>query len=392
VAAGAKIQMIDGVPHVLNGPEPLEGRQDLHLKELWRIGADDEDVLLGAIGGALSDDEGNVYLPDTQLSEVTVISPAGEVLRTLGGQGDGPGEVRRLGGIFFMPDGQLALIQGFPGRVVTVNLDGTPGRGFHFQDQEGSDANFGVLVAGLARGGSFILTGLSMRVDGPVNTQSYYMSLCDASGVEKHRFFSKEHPINYAEHIGDEMGLDFVWARWDLGPDGRLYAAPHRDRYQIQILDPDGTLVRVIEREYESYSRTGDEKELVRRYVEAIHRNHPVPPIECRVEDTEPDIAGLRAAPNGELWVTTSRGTRNLPEGIGLLIDVFEPEGRFVRQVAVHGEFDPDRDLLRFLGEDRFLVVIGAGEGYLNSMGVGSGEDGEAEEIPPIEVICYEIG
>lgn len=40
---------------------------------------------------------------------------------------------------------------------------------------------------------------------------------------------------------------------------------------------------------------------------------------------------------------------------------------------------------------DWFLVVIEAGEGYLNSMEVSSGEDEDAEGIPPMEAICYRI-
>ena len=91
------------------------------------------------------------------------------------------------------------------------------------------------------------------------------------------------------------------------------------------------------------------------------------------------------------MWVSTSRGTRELPEGMALLYDVFDASGNFVRQAAIFADFDPDRDLFRFLGQDRCVVVMGAGEGFLNSMGASSDADGEAAEAPIIEAIVYEI-
>ena len=221
-----------------------------------------------------------------------------------------------------------------------------------------------------------------------------YLSRCNIAGAEQHRFLAKTNSLSFAGYVGEESGLDFVWGRWDLGPQDRLYAAPDRNAYRIEILEPDGSLVRVIERDYESYTRTAEDRQLAMRYVKAVFQNYPRPPQEYTILDTDADIAGLRVTGSGEVWVTTSRSARDLPDGVGIIYDVFNPEGEYVRQAAVHGSFDPDRDLLRFLGEDRFMVVIGAGEGYLNSMGVGSDEGEEteeAEDVPLIEAIYYEI-
>ena len=46
------------------------------------------------------------------------------------------------------------------------------------------------------------------------------------------------------------------------------------------------------------------------------------------------------------------------------------------------------RDTLQMVGSNRFLVIVGAGAGYLNMMGV-SAEGTEQEEAPVTEVICY---
>ncbi|MFN2370323.1 MAG: hypothetical protein ABR506_04115 [Candidatus Krumholzibacteriia bacterium] len=58
--------------------------RSIALQEQWRIGGDDEDVLLGIVTRVLVDDANNIYLLDQQLSEVQVFTPGGEHLKTLG--------------------------------------------------------------------------------------------------------------------------------------------------------------------------------------------------------------------------------------------------------------------------------------------------------------------
>jgi hypothetical protein len=238
---------------------------------------------------------------------------------------------------------------------------------------------------------------MTMSFENNILRQTFYLSFCDLQGTEQSRCFSKESVLDYANLVGDELALDFAWSRWALGPDGHLFAAPERNGYRIQELDPTGKLVRVIERAYEPYKRGASDKALAQRYVEAVYRNYQPPPTTFKVEDLEADLTALFVSAGGELWTLPSRGTRGLPEGVAIVYDVFDRTGQFVRQAAVHGDFDPDRDLIRVLRDDRILVVVGAGEGYLNSMGVGSGEGGEggtgsaSTEAPSIEAVLYAV-
>jgi hypothetical protein len=389
-AVQADTTVIDGVAHVKNGTTPANGSQTKQLQELWRIGGDDEDVLLGAASLAIMDDAGNTYLMDTQLNHVLMLSPEGELLNTLGGEGEGPGEIRGLSGIFLLPDNMMGMIQAFPGRIITINRDGTPGSSFNFTPADAAVANFGVLVGANQRAGTFIMTGMTMSMNGPVSTQNLYLSSCDVTGKELNRFYAKASTIDYSGYNGDELALDFAWSRWDIGPDGSLYCAPDRNSYRVEVHNPDGTLVRVIERAYESYERNDKDTELVGRFVEAVYNNYPVKPLAYNIEKLDADITSMRVNPNGELWIMNSHGGRNQADGIAVSYDIFDKEGNFDRQVSLVGDFDPNRDLIQFIGKDKCLVVVGAGEGYLNSMGVAGGDGGE-EEAPLIEAICYQL-
>ena len=55
--------------------------------------------------------EGDIYLLDQQLTEVKVFSRAGDYLRTIGREGEGPGEFRRPGDMFLLPDGNVGVLQ-----------------------------------------------------------------------------------------------------------------------------------------------------------------------------------------------------------------------------------------------------------------------------------------
>ena len=66
-----------------NGAEPTRGSRIVELEELWEVGGEDGDLILGVVNRVLIDGDGNIYLLDGQLAEVHVISPEGELLRTM---------------------------------------------------------------------------------------------------------------------------------------------------------------------------------------------------------------------------------------------------------------------------------------------------------------------
>ncbi|MBP2681470.1 MAG: 6-bladed beta-propeller, partial [Candidatus Krumholzibacteriota bacterium] len=97
----------DGVVHVLNPADPGSAAVVLTPKELWRTGgdSDEEDVLFGVVAQITSDDSGNVYALDAQLNQVVIFSPEGKYLRSIGREGEGPGEFQRPSDLFLSPDG-----------------------------------------------------------------------------------------------------------------------------------------------------------------------------------------------------------------------------------------------------------------------------------------------
>ena len=381
---------VAGATHVDNPSEPAHDQLIIRATELWRVGGEDDERFFGNIASVKSDEEGNVYLLDSQLSEVSVYSPDGIFIRTLSREGDGPGEVRRPGDMFFALDGTVGLVQTFPGKIIRVYPDGTPAGVLNYSMGDPSQGRFGVLVRGLARGNVFLLAGIRMSfgADGS-STQTYFLSRCNEDGTEIHTYASKETMVNYADFVLSEMDMDFAWGRFELDSDGLLYIAPERNEYKIYVYNPDGDLLRSFGRQYESYERKDDDLKTARETLDAVGRNYPVRPREIVVEDTEPDIGTLYARNDGTIWITTSRGDRDVPDGAMRVMDVFDSDGRFTRQAVLMLPGDALKDAFYVIGDNRAVIVKGALDAYISGQGVVG--DSEDEDETVLEIICYSL-
>lgn len=359
------------------------------LTEAWRAGGDDDTVFFGSVGTVRTDNQGNVMVLDSQLSEVQVYAPDGRHLGTLGREGDGPGEVRRPGDMFVTGTGTIALMQGFPGRIVMVNTDGTPAGETKYTPPGGAAAGqFAVLIRGFRQGDGMVLAGIRMTFGGgSQSTQTYFLSRCDDQGAEQQVLLQKEHVIDYADFTLDEMAMDFVWNRAAVGPDGRVYAAPERNAYAVHVFAPDGKEERIITRDYKAPPREQRQRDNARRIIEAVGANYPTPPKTVTIEDTDAAISNLFATADGRLCVVTGRGGKDAPAGTWLVMDVFGADGAFQKQVALPGSHDPDQDAIFVLPDWRIVVVKGALDAWLSQQAVGEGET----EGAALEVICYNM-
>ncbi len=60
----------EGVRHVKNSSTPRDGIRTVVLKELWRVGQEQDGVFFGRVPRVETDSQGNVYILDAQLCQV----------------------------------------------------------------------------------------------------------------------------------------------------------------------------------------------------------------------------------------------------------------------------------------------------------------------------------
>jgi hypothetical protein len=385
---------IDGVPHIMNTATPSQGTQILQMKELWRVGDDDEH-LFGLIPRAGSDREGNIYILDTQLNQVSVFSPAGELLHTLFREGEGPGEVTNPVDFMVLADGRVGAVQEFPGAVVFVDQQGLPAGKIRLG---GSDGGMMGTVACDAYENNFLIAGNSQKPGQTpgISDRTYFVSSFDGEGLEKVRYCESHSVYNFNDfQFIEREHTPALWWGFDAGPGGRTCALPHRDRYAIHVYAADGSTELVIERESTPLARTEEEYNHLYRIYESALATIPVD-YRLVVERQAAAVAymhrGLRMQEDGSIWALSARGIRELPDGVFAIWDVFNPQGEFIKQMELRGPGDSLTDGMFFVGDDRLLVV----KGYMESLGAqfGSGtvasEEDEEEAATPM-VICYQL-
>jgi hypothetical protein len=343
----------DGMRHILNPSLPMESDRTFITVTAWRVdGGADSEVLFGPIGGVARDADGNSYVLDYQLNTVHVISAEGEYIRSIGREGEGPGEFQDPSGIMALPNGTICVLQPMPARAVLLTADGLAA-GDHPLPR-GEDGVSPILNGGsVAAGQIFLYLAKPFRKEASAGLQTSFV-LTDAEGGITTTYWELFQEFDFAKVTFDEKGdAPPVWA---MGADGRFCINNNWDDYFIEVIGPDGDPEYVIEREYEHFSRTPRDFE----YIEELKKSGTMVPA-TEVSKTHRDVAFLLPRENGELWVLPSRGERDIQQGTIGIFDVFNRQGRFVRQIIVKGPFTPGRDGFFFVG-DFIYVVINNGE------------------------------
>jgi hypothetical protein len=373
-----------------NAADPRDGVETQLLEPLWRLGGeDDEEVFFGVIDAVARDHDGNVLLADMQLMQINVVSPDGELAAVLGRQGEGPGEVTRLGGVLPLPDGTVGMVQLMPGRVIKVDPAGLPaGEIVPRWTEEGGRL---MLAEIRLAGDRLIAAGRRMTRRDETFLLDLWIAELDDDGAVGRIFYREQRERDLRS--GTVSELDGDWAgenRWTATADGRVVVAPRRDEYLLEFHGPDG-LERTVTRAFTTRERTEAEKEAVRSRFNRFRgrgRGGRMANLEVEVADTAPAVRGIHAMPGGEIWVLTSRGDRDQAAGVMLTYDVLDPEGNFIRQIAVACEGVASRDALFPLGSGDFVLVKGHADALAAMRGSTPDDaDAELDDAAPLEIV-----
>jgi 6-bladed beta-propeller len=385
----SNIAIAHGQPEITNSATPISGVSSLHLSEQWRAGGEDDELFFGNVVQVIGDNSGRVFVLDVQMENTYMFSPAGDLLETLGGHGEGPGEVNNINSIWVMDDDQIGQGQVMPGKVVGINYNGDPGESFRVVDPDAPGSSFVLILNGTANSELILLAGMrwSMSETGQL-IQDMFLRRYDLDGTPRNSYLTKNSTFDATHFVFDELKFDFIWNRFGLSDSGDICVAPHRNEYLIEIHSPDGELIRTIKREYRSVSRGADDKLQARLTHEGIGSRYGRELQGVTIENTEPDIHSLWTMEEGEIWIRTSQGDRKRPVGVFTTVDIFNESGEFINQRQIMCPGDPLRDGLHLLPDGRVVIVIGAADAGRREVGSTTAESINGTETE-LEVICY---
>jgi len=373
-------------PVVKSPAEPPRGTERIPLEELWSLSGEDEDVLLGVTSRIDAAPDGTTYFLDMQLTEIQVFSPEGEYLRSIGREGEGPGEFSRPSGMFLLPDGTVGVIQGRPGKVVLLTPTGEPAGSIPVPGTENGSVFLGSGRA--ANGRVYLQVNQGERTDTGFKSHNRVLGI-DRQGTVLATYQESDVVRDFSNPVFDEkegMGV----RRWDVGRDGEYYQAASFDEYRVEVRNPDGTPRFAIEREFTPRKRSQVEKDEIQGQI--VMRGRGRMQMEMKVSPTDPAILDIYPRPDGTLWVLPATGAYDQPAGVIATFDVYNTSGEFVRQVSLEGDAGFREDGLFFVGDDRFVVIRALSDARRAMFG-SSEEDAEEDEpeVDPLSVVCYRL-
>jgi len=375
----------DGVVHVMNPATPSEGNTTLTPREAWRAGGDDEEgALFGVLSSVAVDDNDNVYALDMQLSQVNVFNRDGKLVRTIGREGEGPGEFRRATNMFLMPNGNVAVLQQMPGKLVLLTPDGKPADDFH--GPQGADGGMIAYMDGARVGSAIGLNTRSFKQSHGTFSVERALLLVGTDGQTRATIVQStaEQDMASMANLDEKEMRGLAWAG---ALDGRVYTSENFDGYEIRVHAPDGKLERVIEREYTHRQRTKDEMEANKPRVMMRMGNGQRMQPQIKSSPTDRDILRMLPRDDGSLWVLSSRGGNGLPQGTMATFDVFDPRGHFVRTVSFKVPIDPKQDEFH-IARDHVVVVKSARSARDAFMAEGD-DSKESEDVEPVSLVSY---
>lgn len=350
-----------GVAVVMNTPTPMWRANDAWtVEENLRIGtvAGEPEYQFGQLGFVDAGPDGTIYAMDAQAQEVRAFDPQGQYLRTIGGPGGGPGELGQ-GTVFVYvdPNGGLVIPDLVNRRVNRYTAAGEPIGSFPIEIQAGVPTvwvldDSGRLMTQL-RG--LNVPGMAALEEGdPIVVYDTTGAVVDTVAV-----LPKGQTLAGVTEGQFSMVLFSPEPVWDLAPDGSIYYALN-DQFRILVNDPQGNLVRIINKGVERKLVEERDKEAIRRLLREQWTQFGVPPAQLEqlmqgigFAEYFPAFGQLFIGPEETLWVQKIRSARDMaagaeeevefdPQDIGSPEwEVFDSEGRFLGVVTMPDRFRP---------------------------------------------------
>ncbi len=240
-----KINEENGVIVVKNPKKPMYGKDVFSLEEELSIGESEgsEEYMFSEILTVAVDEEENIYVVDEKESHIKIFDRNGEYLRTVGKKGQGPGEIGSPGGIQLTHQKELMVNDIRNRRISFFSTNGEFIRSI----------NMGKIMA------------LRLYCDSNEN----YIVTTAVIDPPKISYEIKKFDSNF--NLLDTLAtipgpnpsafnpfLPIFYCR--LGEDDNIIYGYPKD-YELQIINPEGKVIKKIVKEYDLVEVTEEEKE-----------------------------------------------------------------------------------------------------------------------------------
>jgi len=345
---------------VIQAPADPPRHETLTLQPVWQLECgEDAEHLIGKIVSAAPGLDGRVLLVDRQLCQVMVMGVDGEVEKTVGRCGEGPGELEGCFRVLQLPDGRIGVASGTDspdilfdsqGKVILLDTVGDPAGVWLAGGDPGNMPLTSVREMRYAGGGVLTVTQ-RIHFSPPIFRTIREIGFLDPATGER---------ISVVRHVREanikakdtELTIfePLANSRSDVDALGRIAFAPERDQWKLAIRESDGSGV-IISRPLEAVERTAEDLDEVLKDLGDGG---------FEMADDHPLIRRIRWRPDGNLWVEPW-GVKPA-DGAIACFDEIGPAGGSLRRVHLVVQGAQHGDEILIMEDGRFVVLRGFGE------------------------------
>lgn len=326
----------------------------------WRVVEDlrigkaegDEPYMFAAPVALEVDATGRLYVLDAQASQLRTFSADGKHVRSVGGQGAGPGELKQPMGMAAAPDGALWVVDPGNGRFTVFDTSGAvretvrrasglamfpwPGR----FDRQGRLWDVSTGPGGMSGPPALLRVEPASGKVQPVNLPAFTPA----------QFSTTNGPVSVSAPVPFAPSLV-----WTLDAEGRVWSGVS-DRYRLRLHDPAGDTVRVVERAAAPVEVAASERDSLPAQLKWFTDQGGRIDL-SRVPRHKPAFVSIRTDDQGWLWVRPELPATER----NAAFDVFDPDGRYQGRLALPIQHQDPMPLV--IRGDRIYAVVLNDEG-----------------------------
>ncbi len=324
-----KIEKEDGVTVVRNPKEPMYGEDVFSLEEELSIGeaVGREEYMFSEIRGIAVDDVERIYVLDSKEAHIKVFDKNGEYVKTISKKGQGPGELGLPRSVFITPQNEIMVPDISNRRLAFFSLEGdfikniSTAKMNLMSTKIDSEENIIGIVA--HRGEENQRLELK-KFDSDLN----YLYLFASSPLPGPRSFNPFMPV----------------LRWDLTKND-LIVCGYPKKYEIEIFDTEGNVIKKIKKDYDPVEITKEELE---------HLEELPPTIKLSILKYKSAYQRLIVDDEGKIFILT---WERVEDGDGYYYDIFDAVGKYIAKI-------PLKTTPRVLKKNKLYTVEEDEEGY----------------------------
>lgn len=285
--------------------------------------------MFGQVRSVELDEEGRVWVLEGQAQEIRVFDATGEYVRTVGRKGGGPGELSNAVRLDRAADGNMWVMDPENGRLSVFDTAGT-------------------YLEGHTALGGFVILPWPGGFDAESRYYAPVPNFAEGFRMELARFGPGFTPIDTMAPPRDPVTRDaFTIERdgvtrvsasipfsggltWRVSPQGTFWALL-REEYRLDEIDSAGDTLRTVQKSFEPIPVTGEDIEQAMENLEwFIDQGGRVD--RSLFPSRKPPTRNFFLDDLGHLWVSR---TAAAGEDEGRVWDIFDPEGRFLGELAL---------------------------------------------------------